>query len=266
MTALDIVIPTFGFGRQGGFRVLSKLGTEWVRAGHRVRILVPSTSEPPYFPTEAEVVSYEAAGGGGPGWWPASSVAAVVRPMRTLSRALSAHAAGADLVLANQNQTAWSVAAAGLRGRRGYYVQAYEPEFYDALSRRGRAVSWTIARVSYALPLQQVVNSPVYLDYPGIRAERWVPPGVDFALFQPLPRPRPAGPPVVGCIGRRERWKGTADVVEAYRRLRASRPDLRLRVAFEVPDGTDLPDGAERVVPQNDAERRYSASPPARRR
>lgn len=254
MSCLDIVIPTFGFGRHGGLRVLSELGTEWVRKGHRVRIMIPSTSEPPYFPTEAEAIRYEVDGRSRRRWWPMSSISTATNSMRSLSRALSQHARNADLVLANQNQTAWSVAVANLRGRRGYYVQAYEPDFYDALPTRARMWFRTVARTSYALPLRQVVNSPVYLHYPGIRAERWVPPGVDRSIFRPLRESQSSGPPVMSCIGRRESWKGTADVISAYQRLKESRHDLRLRIAFEVPDGTDLPPGADLVIPKNDSE------------
>ena len=248
MSRLDIVVPIQGFGRGGGHRVLSNLGTEWVRSGHRVRFLCPDDGGVPYFPTEAETVRYAEGGGG------------LRRPLgrtRAMARALSAHAGDADLVLANYNQTAWPVAAARLRGRRGYYVQAYEPPFYDDVRGPHGVALRALARASYRLPLRQVVNSPVYFGYPGIRADRWVPPGVDLDTFRPDPGAGPvrAGrPPTMGCIGRREGWKGTADVVEAYRRLRAEGRDLRLRVAFDLPDGTVLPEGAERVVPANDAE------------
>ena len=244
--SLDIVIPVVGFGRQGGYRVLSKLGTEWTRAGHRVRFLSRPSGPPPYFPTEAEVVPYDEPSVPG--------VPGVVTMLGAMRRALSRHAADADLVLANQNLTAWPVATARLRGRRGYYVQAYEPDFFsDQTGPRARLYR-ALARGSYRLPLRQVTNSSIYFDYPGIRAQEWVPPGVDLALFRPREGRSGEAVPVMGCIGRRESWKGTADVVEAYRQLRARGVRVRLRVAYELPDGVALPDGAELVVPANDQE------------
>ena len=245
--SLDIVIPILGFGRAGGFRVLSKLGTEWVRAGHRVRFLCRPGGPPPYFPTEAEVVHYQETTGR-------------VRTLPTFAmlgamrRALSTEAREADLVLANHNMTAWPVATARLRGRRGYYIQAYEPDFFSDQTGPRAVLFRNLARGSYYLPLQQVVNAPVYVDYPGIRATEWVPPGVDLSLFQPRPQPSDGPVPVMGCIGRHEPWKGTADVVAAYQVLRERGEQVRLRIAYHVPETVGLPEGAELVVPANDEE------------
>ena len=53
---MEIVIPITGFGRQGGFRVLSNLANEWIRLGHTVLFLSPRESDDPYFPTTAEII------------------------------------------------------------------------------------------------------------------------------------------------------------------------------------------------------------------
>lgn len=53
--AMRILIPMLGFGRAGGYRVLSELANVWLRAGHDVAFAVPATSEVPYFPTEATI-------------------------------------------------------------------------------------------------------------------------------------------------------------------------------------------------------------------
>lgn len=257
---LDIVIPMLtGINPAGGFRVLANLATEWVRSGHRVRIIAPDWTEPPYFPTEAEIVLFR-----GGELASRRSLADVdprerkfYRIIPAMSAAIGRLAPTADVVLANAYLTAWPVAFASTRALKAYYIQAYETLFVEGTTGVRGSVFKRLAAWSYRLPLFQIVNAPVYLDYPSIRATTWVPPGLDLGLFHPSGRG--AGrlaetPLVVGCIGRKEPWKETGQTFEAFRRLREVRPDARLRVAYHLPDGVAVPEGTEHVVPTSDAE------------
>ena len=53
---MRILIPVLGFGRGGGYRVLSELASAWTRAGHEVTMLVHREAGTPYFPTNARII------------------------------------------------------------------------------------------------------------------------------------------------------------------------------------------------------------------
>ena len=53
---MNIVIPLLGFGKAGGYRVLSMLANEWILLGHEVYFIVPDDSSYPYFPTKATII------------------------------------------------------------------------------------------------------------------------------------------------------------------------------------------------------------------
>ena len=50
------MIPLSGFGKAGGYRVLSNLASKWVEMGHEVTMLVHYSSLPVYFPTKAKII------------------------------------------------------------------------------------------------------------------------------------------------------------------------------------------------------------------
>jgi glycosyltransferase involved in cell wall biosynthesis len=258
---MRIAIPILGFGRSGGNRVLSRFASEWVRAGHEVTFLAHRAGELPYFPTEAGCIWLDddgrasAAPGGPSTSRRLAGAAGVARNVRALRAGLGRHAASAHVVLANHALTAWSVAAARVQGRRFYYVQAYEPELYD----RGgvaQALLASAASASYRLPLTRIVNAPLYTHYRNLRARHVVPPGLDFAQYYPADTARdPHRPFVIGTIGRREPWKGTRQVLEAFGLLSGRRSDVLLRVAYGNIEWIPRPEGAiEVVVPANDGE------------
>ena len=252
---MKILIPIIGFGPTGGFRVLSRLATEWRRAGHSITIVSPLGTAAPYHPTEADV-------SWAPMWGPIT-VANTALPARRWQGARNVVsvwngtrrlAADHDVVLANHSLTALPAYLAGARSQtRFYYIQADEAEYYRD---EGAPVKAALARLSYALPFRQIVNAPVYFDNPAIDADVFVPPGVDLANFSPRAhRDFADGESVVlGCIGRHEEAKGTRYVLEAFTQLHAADPRYRLRVAYgNLPAGWSHP-AAEMVVPQNDSE------------
>ncbi len=249
---MRIAIPVLVFTRSGGARVLSELSSAWVREGHEVAFLCASSESEPYFPTLAQIVRGKSAAHDGLG-----------SQWLELARLVRSHALATDFLLANFHLTAWAVWAAGptARKRATYYSQAFEAAFYDDHpSTLRRIVLQWLARMSLRLLPRLVVNAPVYLDYPDVRAVGWVPPGVDFKRFWPRTEavmwPREDKSVVLGCIGRPERWKGTPDVIEAATHLVARGVDVRLRVAYHVPSSlpASLFARVELVVPRNDDE------------
>lgn len=254
---MRILIPTLGFGRTGGFRVLSQLANHWQKTGADVRFLAPAGSDPPYFPTTVPILETSLGGTvSGPGEkleGPGRLFG--VHGVLALRAGLARLSGTADVVLANHSLTAWSVACAPSGGARCfYYVQAYEPEYYWM---ERQPVKWLLARLSYALPLGQIVNSPTYVDDGPVRPIGLVPPGLDLDLYAPKPQPRDFGdgaPIWLGCIGRSEPQKGTPYVLAAFEALHARDPRYKLRVAYgNLPAGYAHP-AMEIVVPGNDAE------------
>lgn len=244
---MRIAIPVITFSGSGGGRVLSELANQWVRRQHQVTFIAADAKSTPYFPTEAEVLTTATNSYAGP-------VGSLIR----LSKLIRAEATRFDVILANHHLTAWAVWLAGTEARKRafYYVQAYEPDFYVGYKSLLRgSVLRMLAKLSYALFDRVIVNAPLYLDYLEIEAIGWVPPGIDFSKFFPRrDRERNNTAAVaIGCIGRRERWKGTLDVFEAARILVNRGQPVRLFSAFYAcPDFPDL--SVEVPVPRNDKE------------
>jgi glycosyltransferase involved in cell wall biosynthesis len=254
---MKIAIPILGFGRGGGYRVLSKLADEWINQGHQVDFVCPAASDEPYFPTTARVLWIDTFGrvvesrlnsknrGG-------------LRYLLSLFSGLSRLGHDYDIVLANQSLTAWPVAFARTgSAKKCYYIQAYEPEYYALESGLRSALLEWLSAASYRFDLHQICNAPLYVGYRGIEATEWVPPGVDFKVFYPktiVDTLAGRGQIVLGCIGRHEPTKGTQFVLTAFKELHARDSRYRLRVAFgNLPEGFQHP-AVEVVVPRNDVE------------
>lgn len=258
---MKILIPILSFGNAGGYRVLSELASHWTDAGHEVDFLVDIRSNEPYFPTRANVIRFGKLG----------KVAFTDKPIGTLPRgwkmssvwlgmllALNRIGAQYDIILSNQSLTTYPVAFARTgTARKWYYIQAYEPEYYSVVKGWRARMGEILSLFSYKLNLRQITNSPIYLGYKGIRASRWIPPGIDPVLFRPRECPPTFDgdlPIVIGTIGRKELTKGTADVLKAFELLAAQSTRFHLNVAFgNLPPNWTHP-RADIVTPKNDAE------------
>ena len=254
---MKILIPILGFARAGGYRVLSEFASCWKRAGHTIHFLVPDTSGPPYFPTEAEILLSDRSGRVSTGTPVTFRKVAFqgVDNLVKLYRGLNSIGNNYDIILANQSLTTWPVrfAHAG-HAKKFYYIQAYEPEYY-VLERR--PVKWILSKLSYHLGLIPIVNAPLYCKYKGIKTFRVIPPGVDLNTFHPKPHHKnfqTADEIILGCIGRQEPAKGTQYVLDAFVKLWEVDKRIRLRVAYgNLPRSWSHP-ATEIVVPKNDSE------------
>jgi glycosyltransferase involved in cell wall biosynthesis len=181
----------------------------------------------------------------------------VVSRLRALGKSLTRNFGAVDVILANHSLTAFPVRWCRGKGKRFYYIQAYEPEYYAFEPGWSPRVLRRLSALSYRMRLHPIVNADIYRDYKGIRSQHVVPPGIDDAIFYPAGARtrRDSNEFVIGCIGRKEVWKGTRSVVDAFRLLRDLDQRYVLRVAYgNLPECCrDLP-GIEIVVPKNDAE------------
>jgi len=259
---MKIIIPVLGFGRTGGYRVLSELATAWVTMGHEVVFLVTIQSAPPYFPTTAKILWLGSDGR----MAPESSIPAapqqggvkfVMNNLNLLRKALNNYAADADVVLANQSMTAWSVVLSSVKARKYYYVQAYEPEYYATKPDFKSKVLRFLSSCTYLFPLHRIVNSPIYFKYKLLKARDLIPPGIDYTLYYPIPGAMnlEKRPVILGCIGRKELEKGTRYAFDAFELLLSQGCDVELNVAYGnlTPEQSGHP-GCKIVVPGNDKE------------
>jgi glycosyltransferase involved in cell wall biosynthesis len=254
---MKIIIPVLGFGRAGGYRVLSNLANAWIRQGHEVDFLCPDSSDEPYFPTSAGIVWVDGAGN------LSKERGAIEKPggwyhLKSLYRGLKVIGRYYDVIFANHSLTAWSVALASCgKAKKVYYVQAYEPEYYTSAKTVKGYVLATASALSYHLPLKRIVNAPIYFSYRNLRASQFVPPGIDLDIFKPVEINRNiegTKTVVIGCIGRHEPEKGTIYVLRAFEELYKRDSRFLLRVAYgNLPVGWKH-ENCEVVVPKNDKE------------
>jgi glycosyltransferase involved in cell wall biosynthesis len=234
---MRVLFPVLGFIRSGGFRVLSRLASEAAALGHEAVIVCAAEIQEPYFPVDATIVYVDEQGKPVPAAERHAHVVKSWRKMLALYRYLKRHACEYDAVVASSNLTVYPIWA-GSRSRNFYYIQAYEPEFYEEVRSLPRRLVLTAAAwLSYHLPLTRIVNAGLYRRYKNLRAEHVVVPGLDLAVYhrkgERLPF-RGDRPWVVGCIGRPEVWKGAFDVSNAVRDLHARGVNIDFHVAFNA--------------------------------
>lgn len=253
---MRILIPILGFGRAGGYRVLSRLADGLIDDGCHVAFVVNRYMAEPYFPTRAEIRPVDLFGK------PASPTKEIPKAFNGLTNMWALYRAIRDMehsfdgIIANHSLTVHpSVFGTSSRKKVVYYIQAYEPEYYKGSGGVKGAIYAAISRRSYRQGIAQIVNSPVYLSYREIEAGRCVPPGFDPSHFYPAPEEvQPKGHITLGCIGRSEPYKGTGLVLDAFERIYRQDNRYRLKVAYgNLPPGWTHP-AAEVVKPSNDAE------------
>lgn len=237
---MNILIPILGFDRGGGVRVLTQLANTWVKDGHKCVFLVPEGSQKPYFPVTAEVVHATSRGVVETSTAQSSKLPALMllyKGIREISEKF-------DVVIANHSLTSWVVWLAGdPRIQKFYYIQAYEPDYYPFLS---MPVKKVMARLSYFLPLKQLANSDQYRAQ-GIKPIGVIPPGIDLNVFTPkaIKELTNSNQVILGTVGRKEPFKGTHFVMDAFKSLRVQSSNYTIRVAL---GNVDLDEGVE-IVP-----------------
>lgn len=258
---MKILIPILGFGKAGGYRVLSELASHWIRSGADVMFLVDQRSPDPYFPTTAQVIYFNANGligsvrQSGAQFGEAGDAVGIYMGMW---RAINKIGEYFDIILANHSLTTIPVfLSKTARRKKFYYVQAYEPEYYEMEGGIKSAILKLLSLLSYHLPLRQIANAPIYIGYKSIKAKEWIPPGLDRNIFyrrNTSPLVNKYRKIIIGVIGRSEPAKGISFALRAFEQLSAVDDRYSLSIAFgNLPDGWSHPK-ATVTVPKNDAE------------
>lgn len=197
---MKIIIPVLGFGRAGGERVLSKLATELMSYGHDVSFVAPDNKTKPYYTTTAKIVTSKSNQS-------RVKIFRIIKVYYNLWR--KCIELKPDAVVASFHLTAYLVALLPIkRHKKFYYIQAYEANFFD------NKIWKLIARLTYCLPLNKILNSPnllprKYDDFIGV-----VPAGVDLNVFYPRSKNKLLnGYTSIGIIGRKEKHKGTSEII-----------------------------------------------------
>jgi glycosyltransferase involved in cell wall biosynthesis len=255
---MKIVIPILGFGNAGGYRVISKLADEWINQGNDVIILVNETyTNGPYFPTKAKIIYLDKKGEQtelrkNKKIPKKQGVRGVYSNLMVLKKGMDI-LKSADIVLANHSLTTYPVYFSKIIAKKCYYIQAYEPEYYELLGGSKNKILAFLSRRSYKFPLVKIVNSEIYLRFKEIRADFCVHPGIDLTVFYPNKKQLDNNKRLVlGCIGRIEPYKGTLYVLNAFKRLKSFYPDVELNVAFGDKSFSASTAGVNIIVPKND--------------
>ena len=264
------MIPLSGFGKAGGYRVLSNLASEWVEMGHEVTMLVHYSSPPIYFPTKATIIWIDNLGKKTDHKPEHETKGFKLAPiLLALMWGIEKYGNDVDIILANQSiMTPFPVWMNRVNAKKFYYVQAYEPECFISIEEPRLFIDkkfftnlllWLLSSFSYVLNLNKIVNSPIYLKYKLLRANYYVPPGIDFSVFYPKNQTLNSDwenrVVTLGCIGRQEKWKGTTDVLDAFDMLKQQNYNVRLLVAYgNLPKDRTLAADCHIVVPKNDQE------------
>jgi len=233
---MRIIIPLLGpFGKAGGFRVLSNLANHWIDAGHKVSFLSYVNTDPPYFPTKANILYYNKNGKliSKTQTDTSKALLGMLQLRRSLKKVLDI--CEADIVLANHCFTALPIKQSKIKAKKFYYVQAYEPEYYYKNTLKD-FIFKKISKNSYNLGLDIIVNAEMYKDYKNLKSTKVVFPGMDLEIFQPNESKETSNTQkkiILGTIGRLEAYKGTNYVLEAFKILRNELGDcVELHVGF----------------------------------
>jgi glycosyltransferase involved in cell wall biosynthesis len=194
----------------GGVRAILTHADRLAARGHDVTVLVPARSR--------VTAWWRNRPGRGPDWMP--DLRARVRWVADWA---PARLPDGDALIATAWQSAEPVAEAPDRcGRKFYFIQHYESLYHGSAAR---------VDATYRLPLRKIVISTWLGEIMSSRfdspAEVIVTP-VDPTLFHPVPVERDDGLLRVLMLHHEYEWKGVADGIEAFTRVKARHADLRL--------------------------------------
>jgi glycosyltransferase involved in cell wall biosynthesis len=251
---MRVLIPLLQFGKSGGYRVLSQLANTWISMGHEVTFIVPVATIIPYFPTSAKLIWVDKDGNTCDGKMIINEFSySLWQRWKALYKGMNKLQDDYDIILANHSLSTYPVVLSKIRGRKFYYIQAYEPEYYQAFKGVKNYLLSIISWFSYYLKLNRIVNADLYKGYKNIRTDKVVYPGIDFAVFKPC-NTAVNNKIVLGSIGRLEAYKGTSYVLDGFLLAFKRNPNLELHVAFGDESLKDLHSAIKVFVPQNDEE------------
>ncbi|MDB5014028.1 MAG: hypothetical protein JWQ25_2230 [Daejeonella sp.] len=262
---MKILIPVLSLGKSGGFRVMSELANSWINSGHEVSFLIPiSTNNSVYFPTKANIIWVNNKGETMVESAISQENYSLYNCWKALYLAINSLAFQVDIVLANHSLSVYPIIFSAIRAKKFYYIQAYEPEYYQEFGGYKNKIIMLLSWLSYFFNFTKIVNADIYCNYKNISAERVVYPGLDLDKFYPANTKRSdkivssnnAKIVKIGCIGRIEPFKGTSYVLEAFQILQKTNDNFKfeLHIAFGEFDLSTLNSDIKVVIPGNDVE------------
>ncbi len=231
---MKILIPIFNFTKAGGFRVLTQLSNRGSSLGHEIVIICPLTKTKPYYPLDIKVDFINIDG---------DIVSnnhnielSTTKKILSIYNFIQKKSYYFDLSIATHYLTTYPLLLGKIKCKV-YYIQAYEPEFHEGKSFFKKNSLKFIAWMTYFFPFIKIVNSEFYKNYKNIRTDNVVEPGLDLNIFYPkINRETFGNPIIIGCIGRKEEWKGANDVGKAVEILHNSKVNIKFKVAFNAVD------------------------------
>ncbi|SFQ11089.1 Glycosyltransferase involved in cell wall bisynthesis [Geopseudomonas sagittaria] len=217
---MNIIIPILGFGKAGGYRVLSKLANEFIKQGNSVTFVTPAYGKTPYYPTTAKIINTKSLFRDTP---IIRVLFGIISIWLRILKMENGH------VLANHNLTAYIAYALPKKFKKTYYVQAYEVNLMRSF------LGKLVAYISYFLPVKKIVNSEKILPRYFHKISGTVPAGIDLELFYRESKIYDKSKKIrIGCIGRTERYKGTNEIIEAFSSI-IKKYDVELNIAVHTP-------------------------------
>ncbi|WP_202304573.1 glycosyltransferase [Dryocola clanedunensis] len=196
---MKIVIPVIGFGKAGGYRVLSKLANELIKHGHDVYFVAPDKDTCPYYETTAKIVR-------------SKRIQSRCKILNSLFNFFylwrECKRLKANVVIANYHLTAYLVALLPAGVSKYYYIQAYEVVFFNKWRRQ------VIAYLTYLLPLKKIVNHEGLLPKKVNNYVAIVPPGIEPEIFYLKRKSNRMERITIGVVGRKEKHKGTNEIID----------------------------------------------------
>jgi glycosyltransferase involved in cell wall biosynthesis len=177
--------------------------------------------------------------------------------LASIYKALNSFADQYDIILANYSLTAFPVSfCKSSNSKKYYYIQAYEPDYFESQRTLKSKILGLLSKLSYYLPLNRIVNAPLYFKYKNIRSDKFVFPGLDLNIFKPDEKTvidfKKKDKIIIGCIGRKEPEKGIKYVLAAFKRLYCQDKRFLLRVAYGNLPSDWSHERCEVVIPNND--------------
>lgn len=241
---MKIVIPMFGLGQSGGIKVICRVANELYKRGYDVEIITFRHASDLSLNFNVDVpVKYIYI----PKLLLKIPIFNVIIKIILLWRNISK----CDIIIANWNLTAYPVHFyRKTRAKKLYYIQAYEPEFFDydrgvqlhkiIKNKITNKIYKKLAEHSYKLKLyKKIVNND------GINKKinnlfkkevkfPIIPPGVDLDIFKPNENRKKGKNDqiVIGAITTTTEWKGTRDFFEAMSFTINKGYKIKIKTAF----------------------------------
>ncbi|QDO76390.1 glycosyltransferase family 4 protein [Aeromonas caviae] len=224
MGKILVLIPLVnGFGRSGGYRVISKITDGLQKSGKfDVHIITPSEKAKPYYHTSAKIHAINSTG--------------VSKLSVMFSMIMAARRFKPDVLVLTSNITAYIGLFVAVKRKKIYYIQANEVNFYKGFFRK------LLAGVTYFFPFEKVINNKSLLLVGGGQYDV-IPPGIDTELF--YSKKCSSRISNIGLIGREEPHKGTIETIIAISDF-ICRNKLEDDVCVNI--GIYLPDEAKDVL------------------